>query len=59
MLLLALRELLENGVFSGKQFEAFFMSATITDFSILIASIFYLLMGIVPSAKIRKGDVKK
>lgn len=50
-----LREMVEAEVFTGKQFTAFYMSAVLTDFSICLSAVFYVLMGIVPAAKIRKG----
>lgn len=55
MLFLFLRELLESDVFTGKQYDAFFVSAVLTDFSIILSAVFYVIMGIVPAAKIRNG----
>lgn len=55
MLLIFMREMLEAEIFTGKQFDAFYMSAVLTDFSIVLSAVFYVIMGVVPSAKIRKG----
>lgn len=55
MLLIFMREMLESEIFTGKQFDAFYISAVLTDFSICLSAVFYVLMGVVPAAKIRKG----
>lgn len=55
MLLVFVRELLEAEIFTGKQYNAFYMSAVLTDFSIVLSAVFYVIMGVIPSAKIRKG----
>lgn len=55
MLLVFMREMLEAEIFTGKQFDAFYMSAVLTDFSIVLSAVFYVIMGVIPAAKIRKG----
>ena len=55
MLLIFMREMLESEIFTGKQFNAFYMSAVLTDFSIVLSAVFYVIMGVVPAAKVRNG----
>lgn len=55
MLWVFIDELFEAGVFTSKQFAVFMQSAILTDFSICLSAVFYLIMGVIPAAKVRKG----
>lgn len=59
MFLSFLLELRNNHLLTGRMLESFAYSGVFTDFSIVLAAVYYVIMGVIPSAKIRKSGGMK